>query len=696
MKDVIQSNSGVTHKNSVKANHAGGKHKGVKEGINAPSQQTIVQPKLELTTPGDSYEREADRMADFVMRKAYSGLPTEMPSTSSVLPPMISRRASSSTSGVTVDNTTESGIHASRGGGQPMPTALRSQMESGFEADFSEVRLHTGSAAEAMSNDLRAKAFTYGNDIYFNRGQYSSDTTAGQHLIAHELTHVIQQSGKVGREEKLKTENKNIALIFYGKGGITSIDGKVKHDVGKAYQKSAKSACSIINMEKNNPNSKLAHFPTEILPCKLIYTPTKNDFFLTIKNQPDDSISYIGIYSHGQQDQIILGGFKKVKGKRERVDIDIHIEDIKNNAGLLNKKIKNEAIIDLWGCSEGAGDNSIAQHLANAIGNSVEVYAYDVGTVFQPNVKPTKHKHDYNGITLPNPSNGNRILFTPKIGREDEIDENSERLEKEKKSIQYNYNEWRKRWQYEHDQINSRPQVPTNPQNYYLGENEMMSQIHNSMKEAISLINETQNILNWLENEKQYEFFESLLLKEKDDSSTLYSKHIGDKNYYRDIVFIILKRPGNLTQINNNLKKIRERIVDYNFDNFEFQLSIKNKNGEDTYGKNENNKITWSKIFFNPDNLKDKDRAYAIIHEFAHFFLPNNNEELYINNFEQIAKTIQNTEVPNALKMFSIFNMSEVFNFNSIKENNIDNIIKESGIINSPDFYVLLCYLLGY
>ena len=201
MKDIIQSNSGVTHKSGVKGDHAGRKHKGVKEGINAPSQQTIVQPKLELTTPGDSYEREADRMADFVMRKAYSGLPTEMPSTSSVLPPLISRRASSSTSGVAVDSATESGIHASRGGGHPMPTALRSQMESGFETDFSRVRLHTGSAAEAMSNDLSAKAFTYGNDIYFNRGQYSPDTTAGQHLIAHELTHVVQQSGKVGREE---------------------------------------------------------------------------------------------------------------------------------------------------------------------------------------------------------------------------------------------------------------------------------------------------------------------------------------------------------------------------------------------------------------------------------------------------------------------------------------------------------------
>ena len=220
MKDVIQSNSGVTHKNGVKANHAGGKHKGVKEGINAPSQQTIVQPKLELTTPGDSYEREADRMADFVMRKAYSGLPTEMPSATSVLPPMISRRASSSTSGVAVDNATESGIHASRGGGQPMPTALRSQMESSFEADFSGVRLHTGSEAEAMSNDLSAKAFTYGNDVFFNNGQYQPYSAAGQHLIAHELTHVVQQSGKVGRRKKNETD-----VIVFDKADTIPIRG---------------------------------------------------------------------------------------------------------------------------------------------------------------------------------------------------------------------------------------------------------------------------------------------------------------------------------------------------------------------------------------------------------------------------------------------------------------------------------------
>lgn len=163
------------------------------------SKRPVVQPKLELTQPGDSHEQEADRMADFVMRKACGNLPSKMSSATSTLPPVISRKASGS-SAVAVSAATESGINASRGEGQPMPEALRAKMESGFGADFSGVRLHTGSRAADLSGNLQAKAFTCGNDIFFNRGQYQPHSAAGQHLIAHELTHVVQQGEKVGRE----------------------------------------------------------------------------------------------------------------------------------------------------------------------------------------------------------------------------------------------------------------------------------------------------------------------------------------------------------------------------------------------------------------------------------------------------------------------------------------------------------------
>lgn len=183
-----------------------------KDKKNVRSPHAMVQPKLELTTPGDSHEQEADRMADFVMRKAFSGnsgIPTEHPSRTSALPPVISRQTDGVSSGIAIDSATENSINASRGGGQPLPDTLRTKMESGFGADFSGVRLHTGSQAADLSNTLQAKAFTHGNDIFFNSGQYNPQSATGQHLIAHELTHVMQQSGKVGREEEHDTETEN-------------------------------------------------------------------------------------------------------------------------------------------------------------------------------------------------------------------------------------------------------------------------------------------------------------------------------------------------------------------------------------------------------------------------------------------------------------------------------------------------------
>lgn len=179
-----------------------------------PSRQSIVQAKLELTQAGDSYEQEAERTAYFIMQKEFlgkSGIPVEHPSLSATLPPLISRRVSGD-AGVAVDAETERDIYASRGGGHGLPDALRSRMEVSFGIDFSNVRLHTDSKAADLSRGIQAKAFTYGNDIYFNRGQYQPYSAAGQHLIAHELTHVVQQSGKVGRKPTWDSLNSNYPL----------------------------------------------------------------------------------------------------------------------------------------------------------------------------------------------------------------------------------------------------------------------------------------------------------------------------------------------------------------------------------------------------------------------------------------------------------------------------------------------------
>jgi len=89
----------------------------------------------------------------------------------------------------------EERIKQNRGKGHPLPDDVRKHLESEIGADFSQVVIHTDSESIAMSNELHALAFTNGFDIYFNAGQYQPHSPAGQKLLVHELTHVVQQTG---------------------------------------------------------------------------------------------------------------------------------------------------------------------------------------------------------------------------------------------------------------------------------------------------------------------------------------------------------------------------------------------------------------------------------------------------------------------------------------------------------------------
>lgn len=79
------------------------------------------------------------------------------------------------------------------GGGQPLNQSLRAFMESRFEADFSRVRIHTSGGAAQAAQTLHAKAYTVGQDIIFAQGKFAPETPSGRELLAHELTHVVQQ-----------------------------------------------------------------------------------------------------------------------------------------------------------------------------------------------------------------------------------------------------------------------------------------------------------------------------------------------------------------------------------------------------------------------------------------------------------------------------------------------------------------------
>ncbi|MBV8686495.1 MAG: DUF4157 domain-containing protein [Alphaproteobacteria bacterium] len=111
------------------------------------------------------------------------------------------QREATSAAGFTAPASVESGIAAMRGGGQPLPGDVLSYMEPRFGRDLSGVRVHDGARAGDLAGAVHAKAFTIGQDIFFGPGQYQPSTTPGRSLLAHELTHTVQQSGGSSRAQ---------------------------------------------------------------------------------------------------------------------------------------------------------------------------------------------------------------------------------------------------------------------------------------------------------------------------------------------------------------------------------------------------------------------------------------------------------------------------------------------------------------
>lgn len=155
----------------------------------------FFQPKLVVNQPNDRYEQEADAMADRVMR-----MTIQRKCAACELEEKLQRKPLTGSAGGTfVPGHVEAGINQSMRGGSHLDGGTKSLMENSFGADFSNVTIHTGPDAVQLSNSLRAQAFTVGNDIFFNEGKYNPNSMKGKQLLAHELTHTLQQSGGIGR-----------------------------------------------------------------------------------------------------------------------------------------------------------------------------------------------------------------------------------------------------------------------------------------------------------------------------------------------------------------------------------------------------------------------------------------------------------------------------------------------------------------
>jgi hypothetical protein len=211
----------------------------------------VVQAKLTINRPGDVYEREADSVANAVTQNLVSGVQREttedlgaegveeeeeelqtMPASHlqrqaeeeeelqmkpvSAIQRQAEEEEELQTKPVSqiqrqaeeeeevqakagegrimpVPEAIETGIDANRSGGQPLPESVRASLEPQFGHDFSQVHIHTDAEADSLSQQLGARAFTTGGDIFFKSGEYNPKNPSGLKLLAHELTHTLQQ-----------------------------------------------------------------------------------------------------------------------------------------------------------------------------------------------------------------------------------------------------------------------------------------------------------------------------------------------------------------------------------------------------------------------------------------------------------------------------------------------------------------------
>jgi hypothetical protein len=175
-----------------------------------------IQAKMTVGAADDAYEREADAVANQVIsasaqapvQRAALGEEEEEPlqmmriqragpeeEELQMSRDSIQRAGGDLSGSFDVESGIEQQIQKSQGSGQALPDTATSQFAQTMGHDFSGVNIHTDSSADTLNRSLGARAFTTGSDIYFRSGEYNPGSSDGQRLLAHELTHVVQQTG---------------------------------------------------------------------------------------------------------------------------------------------------------------------------------------------------------------------------------------------------------------------------------------------------------------------------------------------------------------------------------------------------------------------------------------------------------------------------------------------------------------------
>lgn len=217
-------------------------------------------------------------------------------------------------------------LNNTKGSGQSLPEATRSSMESAIGADFSGVRVHTDRSAVQMNKELGAQAFTHGKDVYFNAGKYDTTSNGGQHLLAHELTHVVQQGGgEIKKQDVCEAEDTSEQDT-----SLTDENSSMEPAPEMCYAPEEKSLISKVNQYRFTPIIVYASVRPS-LGIRLHASPTPDD--LDYKNKSGVAANEY-VQSQGSFVKIIGLGLSTHKGWAK-------ISTMKGNLGWIETRLLN-------------------------------------------------------------------------------------------------------------------------------------------------------------------------------------------------------------------------------------------------------------------------------------------------------------------------------------------------------------------
>ena len=386
----------------------------------------FIQPKLDFGKSGDKYEVEADRVADQIVanhqtsttsffspnvnpiqRQADEELKQqeeslqEKPIATSITPIVqlqpeeelqqkkedelqqkedddrLQRQALNGGEDSGDAPSIESNLNSSKGGGSPLPEKTRSEMEDGFGTDFGNVRVHTDSNAVEMSKNIGAQAFTHGNDIFFNKGKYNPDNNSGKHLLAHELTHTVQQGAsvqqkviqKVGEEENAFQPPKGVKPLSEENGKFSFKEGNYTTEFKNGDNKALKLPKISLPILKER-NSKLFNPPFVVPEGRKTH---QKENWKNAVNEPtikhlDDKIN----------EATASGGFSKVENVEDRT----YFFKGKKNAGFRifgkRQQLLELAKIPIWDKKNNPSTFQVDHVVEHQLGGKDDITNYEL------------------------------------------------------------------------------------------------------------------------------------------------------------------------------------------------------------------------------------------------------------------------------------------------------------------------------